>query len=81
MSDLSLVIYRASSKSCHLKHEGQRVFEVSLERRDPSGTDGTINSPVIRAEGDLHDVGHLEATLLLGGGDELGFGSTDGEDT
>ena len=81
MSDLSLVIYRASSQSCHLKHEGQRVLQVALERRQPPGTHCTVDHAVVRAESHLHDVGDLEALLLFRSRYKGGLCRANGEDT
>ena len=62
-----------------LKHESQGVFKIALECRQPSCSYCAINSPVVRAQSDFHDINRLETTLFLGCGHECRFGGTDGE--
>lgn len=67
--------------STELKHESQRVFEVTLECVQPSGTNSTVDGAVVRAEGDLHDLHSFEAAFFLGCWDETSLCRADGEDT
>ena len=62
-----------------LEHKGQGVFKIALECKQPSSSYCAINSPVVRAESDIHHINLLETTLFLGCRYQCRFGGTDGE--
>lgn len=71
--------FKVRASDILLKHECQRVFKIALECRQPPCSYCAINSPVVRAESDLHHINRLETALFLGCGYKHRFGGTDGE--
>lgn len=63
------------------KHEGQRVFEVSLECCQPSSPDSTVNSSMVRAQSDFHRLNYFESTFFLSRWNEFRFRCTDSQNT
>ena len=62
---LASLLYPILCQRKTLKHERKGVLEIALERRKPACTDRAVDDTVIRAQRDLHDLCHFEATLLL----------------
>lgn len=63
-----------------LKHESQRVLEITLESLQPSSRNSTIYSSVVRAQGDLEQLHSLEAALFLRRWNESRCGRSNGKD-
>jgi hypothetical protein len=65
-----------------LEHEGKRLLHVALEGLEEPSGNGPVDSPVVGGHGDVHDLGGLEPSARGGrrDGDDLGEGSSDGED-
>ena len=75
------MVYKSDTVYVDLKHESKRVFQITLERSHPACTNCSVNSPMIRAQCDLHDISCFEAALFFWGRDDNGLGRTDGKDT